>query len=75
VEAWLEAPSLVLLAEVEDYWAELRITLKAARVTVGQVHDARIAALCRVYGVRELWTADKDFGRFPDLPVRNPLVG
>jgi len=24
--------------------------------------------------VRELWTADRDFGRFRGLPVRNPLV-
>jgi hypothetical protein len=38
------------------------------------VHDARIAALCRVNGVRELWSADRDFGRFADLVVRNPLV-
>ena len=30
---------------------------------------------CRVHGLRELWTADRDFGRFPDLRVRNPLVG
>lgn len=30
----------------------------------------------RVPGVRrlELWTADRDFGRFPGLPVRNSLV-
>jgi len=28
-----------------------------------------------VHGVRELWSADRDFGRFPDLVVRNPLVG
>jgi predicted nucleic acid-binding protein len=39
------------------------------------VHDARVAALCRQHGVRELWSADRDFGRFPDLPVVNPLVG
>ncbi len=39
------------------------------------VHDARIAALCRVHGVEELWTADRDFGRLPELTVRNPLVG
>jgi uncharacterized protein len=39
-----------------------------------QVHDARVAALCRVHGVRELWTADRDFSRFPGLAVRNPLV-
>ena len=38
-----------------------------------KVHDARIAALCLEHGVRELWTADRDFGRFPDLR-RNPLL-
>jgi hypothetical protein len=43
-------------------------------VVGAQVHDARVAALCRLHGVRELWTADRDFGRFPDLTVRNPLV-
>jgi len=25
--------------------------------------------------VREFWTADRDFNRFPSLTVRNPLVG
>ena len=33
-----------------------------------------IAALCLAHGVRELWTHDRDFGRFPALAVRNPLV-
>jgi len=40
-----------------------------------QVHDARVAALCQQHGVTELWSADRDFGRFPGLSVRNPLVG
>jgi glutamate-1-semialdehyde aminotransferase len=31
--------------------------------------------LCRQHGVRELWSADRDFGRFQPLRVRNPLVG
>ena len=75
VEAWLEAPRLVLLAESEGYWRELRPTLEAGRVAGAQVHDARVAALCRQHGVRELWTTDRDFGRFPELTVRNPLVG
>ena len=75
VEAWLEAPGLVLLAEVDDYWPNLRSLLTGGRVTGGRVHDARVAALCRQHGVRELWTADRDFGRFPDVPVRNPLIG
>jgi hypothetical protein len=75
VEAWLESPGLVLIAESEDYWLELRPLLQAGRVSGPQVHDARVAALCRQHGVRELWTADKDFSRFPEINVRNPLVG
>jgi toxin-antitoxin system PIN domain toxin len=75
IEAWLESPSLVLLAETEGYWSELRSTLKQGRISGPQVHDARVAAICQDHGVRELWTADRDFGRFPALNVRNPFVG
>jgi uncharacterized protein len=75
VEAWLESPSLVLLSESEDYWLELRTILQTGRVSGPQVHDARVAALCQQHGVTELWSADRDFGRFPGLSVRNPLVG
>jgi toxin-antitoxin system PIN domain toxin len=74
VEAWLEAPSLLLLGETEDYWPELRATLTAARVAGPQIHDARVAALCRLHGIEELWTSDRDFGRFPGLKFTNPLV-
>ncbi len=75
VDAWMESPSLVLLSESENYWREIREILHAGRVGGPQVHDARVAALCRQHGVTELWTADRDFGRFPGLTVRNPLVG
>ena len=75
VEAWLESPSLVLLSESEDYWLEFRTILQAGRVSGPQVHDARVAALCQQHGVTELWSADRDSGRFPGLSVRNPLVG
>ena len=75
VEAWLEAPTLVLLSEGEGYWAVLRQAVETGRVAGPQVHDARVAALCRLHGIRELWTADRDFGRFPELITRNPLLG
>lgn len=74
-EAWLESPSLVLLAETEGYWTELRTALEQGRISGPVIHDARIAAICRGHGVRELWTADRDFSRFPALATRNPLVG
>lgn len=75
VEAWAGSPSLTFLAETGRYWRTLYDLLAAGRVAGPQVHDARVAALCLHHGVRELWTADRDFGRFPRLATRNPLVG
>ena len=74
VRAWLESPSLVLLAESTGYAHWLTETLSSAKAAGAKVHDARIAALCLHHGVRELWSADRDFSRFPALSVRNPLV-
>ena len=75
VQAWLESPSLVLLSETEEYWQRFQGVLLSARASGPQVHDARVAALCLEHGITELWTADRDFSRFPALKVRNPLVG
>jgi uncharacterized protein len=75
VEAWLESPSLVLLAEGPDHWRELRAQIEGGRIAGPRVHDARVAALCLAHGVRELWTADRDFSRFPSLATSNPLAG
>lgn len=75
VEAWLESPTLTLLSEFPDYWPTLRALLIDGRIAGPQVHDARIAALCRQHGVRALWSADKDFSRLSGLAVVNPLVG
>jgi predicted nucleic acid-binding protein len=74
VDAWLEAPSLVLLTETPTHWSTLRSQLSSGRVTGPKVHDGRVAALCLSHGVSELWSADRDFSRFPDLTVRNPLL-
>jgi uncharacterized protein len=74
VEAWLESPNLALLSESQEHWLQLRSVLQAGRVSGAQVHDARVAALCLQHGVSQLWTADRDFGRFPCLSVRNPLI-
>ena len=75
VEAWLESPSVTLLAEGHGFWAGLSAQLLASRVAGPVVHDARVAALCLAHGISELWSADRDFGRFPALRVRNPLLG
>ena len=71
---WFGSSSLVLLHEGARHWATLHALLVAGRVIGGQVHDARIAAICIEHGVQEFWSADRDFNRFPTLTVRNPLV-
>src|SRR5438105_1252091 len=73
-DACTESPTLVLLAESERYWIELRSVITASRVAGARIHDARVAALCRHHGVRELWSADRDFSRFADLKIVNPLI-
>ena len=75
VEAWLESPTLVLLTESHTHWSSLRALLIGGRVAGAQIHDGRVAALCRQHGVRELWSADRDFGRFAGIAVVNPLIG
>lgn len=74
VQAWLESPTLAVLAEAPDYWQLLVEMCQRAKVAGPQVHDCRIAALCQLHGVTELWTADRDFSRFAGLRVRNPLI-
>ncbi len=75
IEAWLESPSLALLAESPGHWPALKPLLARARAQGPVIHDARIAALCLQHGVKTLWTADRDFARFQPLRTVNPLVG
>lgn len=74
IDAWLESPALVLLTESDQHWSSLRAVLEAGQIAGGRVHDARVAALCMQHGVRELWSADRDFSRFSELTTVNPLT-
>jgi toxin-antitoxin system PIN domain toxin len=74
IDIWKGAPSLSLLGENDGHWDALKACIEAAKVAGPMIHDARIAAICVSHGVRELWTADRDFSRFKDLTTHNPLV-
>lgn len=74
VSEWLGSPSVRVIAETQTHWSVLRPMLIASDVKGAMVHDARIAAICLQHGVREFWTADRDFSRFPTLKCRNPLI-
>jgi predicted nucleic acid-binding protein len=72
-EAGLVFQLVQLCASATD-WTFLARLLTERKITGPAVHDARIAALCLANGVRELWSADRDFSRFPDLRTANPLA-
>ena len=74
ISAWLESPTLVVLAETAGYWEVLSRVVERAKITGPRIHDGRIAALCIHHGVRELLSADRDFSRFGELNTRNPLA-
>lgn len=74
IDAWMESPSLTLLGESTQHWRTFAAILKASKVAGPVAHDARVAAICIDHGVRELWTADRDFSRFKGLRAVNPLA-
>jgi hypothetical protein len=75
VEIWLESPTLTMLGERFDHWEHLRAAVEEGGIRGPRIHDARVAATCVAHGVSVLWTADRDFSRFPRLRTVNPLVG
>ncbi|MFL5322281.1 MAG: type II toxin-antitoxin system VapC family toxin [Myxococcaceae bacterium] len=75
MDQFAKLSSLRFIGETEGYYELFASLVQSAAVVGPMVHDARVAALCLHHGVSELWTADRDFGRFPKLRTRNPLVG
>lgn len=75
LESLLASPSLVLLGEGPQHSAAMRDAITEGQATGNLIHDAHIAALLREHGVKEIWTSDRDFSRFPGLRVRNPFAG
>ena len=74
VEIWRESPSLRVIGELAAHWKELKEIISSGRIAGGAVHDARVAAICLEHGVREVWTADRDFTRIKGIIVKNPLL-
>ncbi|MEX2263287.1 MAG: TA system VapC family ribonuclease toxin [Bryobacteraceae bacterium] len=69
----LESPALTMLGEGPGHLAAMRQSVISAHATGNLVHDAHIAALLLENGIREFWTADRDFSRFSALKVLHPF--
>lgn len=73
IENWRACPTFRCIAEGAVHWDTLQRGLRQGWVQGPMVHDARIAAVCLAHGVEALWSVDRDFSRFPELRVVNPL--
>ena len=74
IRVWLEVSSCTVIGEGDGYLKHLGVCVEQGRIVGGMIHDARIAAICLYHGVSLLWSADRDFSRYPQLKVKNPLV-
>ena len=59
------------VVEQVDDWMESP-TLRHLKATI--LTRAKVAGICRNAGVAEIWTADRDYSRFPGILARNPLL-
>ncbi|MGH7874068.1 MAG: TA system VapC family ribonuclease toxin [Candidatus Binatia bacterium] len=74
LESLLQSPSLTLLREGPRHPVFMQQLLRAGQAAGNLAHDAHIAALVLEHGVSELWTADRDFARFPGIRVHDPFA-
>ncbi len=76
VDYWLESPGLKMLGEgSRSYWDTLQLLVRNGNVLGPKIHDARVASIALHNRCSALYTADRDFNRFPQVNVVNPLVG
>jgi uncharacterized protein len=72
VNEWVTHPHVIMLAPTDRHWVILSKILVESQVRGGMTTDAEIAAYVIEHG-GTLYTADRDFARFPGLNLINPL--
>ena len=72
VEEWLAQPNVRILAPGDEHWSVLKLMIVEGRASGPLVSDAELVALTVEYG-GVLYTANRDFARFPGLRWKNPL--
>ena len=73
VEEWLEQPKVRLLTPGDEHWAIFRKMIGEGAAPGPLVTNAQLAALTIEHG-GVLYTADRDFARFPGLRWKNPIA-
>ena len=72
ISEWLEQPQTIVIAPAENHWTILQRTLSEGKASGALVSDAHLAALAIEHGAT-IYSTDRDFARFANLKVKNPL--
>jgi uncharacterized protein len=72
VDDWLSQPVVRILPPSDRHWGILKALLEPFGTAGNLASDAHLAAIAIEHGAT-LCSADRDFGRFPNLKWRNPL--
>ena len=70
----LERPHVRSPGETAGFWSVCERVLAGDTVRGNLVSDAHLVALMRQHGVGTIWTADRDFRRFPGISARDPFA-
>jgi toxin-antitoxin system PIN domain toxin len=74
LSALIERPHVRCPGETGGFWTVYQNTVGQDVIRGNLVTDSHIAALLRQHGVGTIWTADRDFLRFPDITARDPYA-
>ena len=74
VDGWLKQPHVELISPGERHWPIFRNLLSNTGSAGNLTSDVHLAALAIEYGA-EIYSADYDFHRFPEVTHVNPLEG
>lgn len=72
VKGWIERPQAVVIGPGEGHFEILSRMATAGRASGPLLSDAHLAALSIEHGAT-LCSSDRDFARFPNLKLQNPL--
>jgi toxin-antitoxin system PIN domain toxin len=74
VEEWFQQQAVEVILPTPRHWTTLREMLRTAKASGSLTTDAHLAALAVEHGAT-VYTTDRDFLRFPNVRVVNPIAG
>ncbi|MGH8923143.1 MAG: TA system VapC family ribonuclease toxin [Acidimicrobiia bacterium] len=72
VSEWLSASATWIPRETDSHWEILSALIATHRLSGNLISDAHLAAMAIGHGL-DLYSADSDFARFPEITWVNPL--